>query len=111
MIDQIRYEVILYWSKADATYIAEVPELPGCVADGVTYQDALAAIEVVIREWIEAAHRLGRPIPLPRADLPPVPLSEAQRQELRRRLADHAANPDDVVPMEEVLERLRQRYP
>lgn len=60
-----RHEVILYWSKADDTFIAEVPELPGCVADGETRQEALAAVEVVIAEWIETAKELGRPIPEP----------------------------------------------
>lgn len=64
-----RYEIILYWSKADDAYIAEVPELPGCVADGATYQEAVAAAEVVIAEWIETAKSLGRPIPEPRGRL------------------------------------------
>jgi predicted RNase H-like HicB family nuclease len=53
--DSIRYEIILYWSKEDQAFIAEVPELPGCAADGATYQDALANAEVIIREWIETA--------------------------------------------------------
>jgi predicted RNase H-like HicB family nuclease len=65
----IRYEIILYWSKADEAYIAEVPELAGCAADGSTYQEAVANVEVVIREWIETAHELGRPIPEPRGRL------------------------------------------
>jgi predicted RNase H-like HicB family nuclease len=69
MKKQHRYEIILYWSKADNAYIAEVPELPGCAADGTTYQRALAAVEVVIREWIETAKALGRPIPEPRGRL------------------------------------------
>jgi predicted RNase H-like HicB family nuclease len=64
-----RYEVILYWSKADDAYIAAVPELPGCAADGATRQEALAAAEVVIAEWIETAKELGRPIPEPRGRL------------------------------------------
>lgn len=64
-----RYEVILYWSKTDEVYIAEVPELPGCAADGSTRQGALAAVEVVIAEWIETAKELGRPIPEPRGRL------------------------------------------
>lgn len=64
-----RYEVILYWSDADQAFIAEVPELAGCAADGATYQEALAAAEVVINEWIETAHELGRPIPKPRGRL------------------------------------------
>ena len=64
-----RYEVILYWSKTDEAYIADVPELPGCAADGPTRQEALAAVEVVIAEWIETAKELGRPIPEPRGRL------------------------------------------
>ena len=58
-----KYEVIIYWSKEDEAFIAEVPELPGCAADGPSYAEALAAAEVVIREWIETAKKLGRPIP------------------------------------------------
>lgn len=64
-----RYEIILYWSKADAAFVAEVPELPGCMADGATYQEAVANAEVVIREWFETARELGRPIPVPRGRL------------------------------------------
>ena len=63
------YEIILYWSRADRAIIAEVPELPGCAADGATYQEALANVEVVIREWIETARELGRPVPEPRGRL------------------------------------------
>jgi predicted RNase H-like HicB family nuclease len=69
MGDEIRYEIILYWSKADQAFLAEVPELPGCAADGATYQEALANAEVVIREWIETARELGRPVPEPRGRL------------------------------------------
>ena len=69
MNDDIRYEIILYWSREDAAFIAEVPELPGCAADGATYQEALANVEVVIREWIETARELGRPVPEPRGRL------------------------------------------
>lgn len=64
-----RYEVIIYWSKDDQAFIAEVPELPGCAADGTTYQEALANVETVIREWIETAKELGRPIPEPKGRL------------------------------------------
>ena len=64
-----RYEVIIYWSAEDAAFIAEVPELPGCAADGVTYQDALANVEVIIREWIETAREEGRSIPEPKGRL------------------------------------------
>lgn len=61
-----KYEIILYWSKEDQAFIAEVPELAGCAADGVTRQEALANAETVIAEWIETARELGRPIPEPR---------------------------------------------
>jgi predicted RNase H-like HicB family nuclease len=65
----IRYEVIIYWSAEDQAFIAEVPELPGCMADGATYQAALANVEIIIQEWIETARELGRPIPEPRGRL------------------------------------------
>jgi predicted RNase H-like HicB family nuclease len=65
----IRYEVIIYWSDEDQAFIAEVPELPGCAADGATYQEALANAEVVIQEWIEAAKELGRAVPEPKGRL------------------------------------------
>jgi predicted RNase H-like HicB family nuclease len=65
----IRYEIIVYWSDDDQAFIAEVPELPGCAADGATYQEAIANAEVVIKEWIEAATELGRPIPQPKGRL------------------------------------------
>jgi predicted RNase H-like HicB family nuclease len=64
-----KYEVIIYWSEEDQAFIAEVPELPGCAADGKTYRDALANVEVVIKEWIETATELGRPIPQPKGRL------------------------------------------
>ena len=63
------YEVIIYWSADDQAFIAEAPELPGCMADGATYQGALASLEVVMQEWIETASELGRPIPQPRGRL------------------------------------------
>lgn len=64
-----KYEIILYWSEEDRAYIAEVPELPGCTADGKTYKQALANVETVIDEWIETAKELKRPIPEPRGRL------------------------------------------
>ena len=64
-----KYEIIIYWSKEDQAYIAEVPELPGCMADGPSYQKALANAEVIIKEWIETAKELGRPIPEPKGRL------------------------------------------
>jgi len=69
MATGIKYEIILYWSKEDETFIAAVPELPGCAADGTTYQEALANVEVVIQEWIDTAKELGRAIPSPRGRL------------------------------------------
>ena len=65
----IRYEIILYWSEEDEAFIAEVPELAGCMADGATYQEALLNVEVVIQEWLETAQELGRPIPEPKGRL------------------------------------------
>ena len=65
----IKYEIIIYWSDDDRTFIAEVPELPGCMADGATYQEALANAEVIIQEWIETAKELGKPIPEPKGML------------------------------------------
>ena len=65
----LKYEIILYWSKEDHAFIAEVPELPGCAADGATYDEALDQVTIVIREWIETARSLGRPIPEPRGRL------------------------------------------
>jgi predicted RNase H-like HicB family nuclease len=64
-----KYEIIMYWSQEDQAFIAEVPELPGCVADGSTYQQALANVEVVIQEWLETAKELGRSIPEPKGRL------------------------------------------
>jgi predicted RNase H-like HicB family nuclease len=69
MNDDYRYEIIMYWSEEDQAFIAEVPELPGCAADGTTYQEALANVQVIITEWIETAKELGRPIPQPKGRL------------------------------------------
>ena len=60
-----KYEIILSWSEEDQAFIAEVPELAGCAADGSTRQEALANAETVIGEWLETARELGRPIPEP----------------------------------------------
>ena len=65
----IKYELIVYWSEKDDAFVVEVPELPGCAADGKTYKEAVANAEVVIEEWIETAKSLGRPIPKPRGRL------------------------------------------
>ena len=63
------HEVILYWSRKDEAFIAEVPELAGCAADGSTRQEALANVETVIAEWLDTARELGRPIPEPKGRL------------------------------------------
>jgi predicted RNase H-like HicB family nuclease len=65
----VRYELIIYWSDEDQAFIAEVPELPGCAADGATYQEAVANAELIINEWIETANELGRQIPEPKGRL------------------------------------------
>ena len=59
----LHYEIILYWSEEDQVFIAEVPELAGCAADGITYQQALQNVEVVMQQWIQIAETLGRSIP------------------------------------------------
>ena len=69
MTPEYRYEIILYWSEEDQSFIAEVPELPGCAADGATYAQAIENAQVVIRQWIETARELGREIPKPRGRL------------------------------------------
>jgi predicted RNase H-like HicB family nuclease len=65
----VKFEIIIYWSKEDNAFVAEVPELAGCAADGKTYQEAIANVKVVINEWIETAKDLGRPIPEPKGRL------------------------------------------
>ena len=65
----IKYELIIYWSDEDQSIVVEVPELPGCMADGETYEQAVANAQQVIEEWIEAARELGRPVPEPRGRL------------------------------------------
>ncbi|PIP39914.1 MAG: hypothetical protein COX19_06795 [Desulfobacterales bacterium CG23_combo_of_CG06-09_8_20_14_all_51_8] len=64
-----KYEIIIFWSAEDDAYVAEVPELPGCMADGRTYQEAVRNVEQIIEDWIETATRLDRPIPLPKGRL------------------------------------------
>jgi predicted RNase H-like HicB family nuclease len=68
-MELIKYEIIIYWSDDYQAFVAEVPELPGCIADGATYQEALANAEVIIQEWIETAKELGRPISEPKGRL------------------------------------------
>ena len=69
MSEPHKYELIIYWSKADNAFIVEVPELPGCMADGATYAEAVANAETIIDEWIETARELGRPVPEPKGRL------------------------------------------
>jgi len=64
-----KYEIIIYRSGEDSAFIAEVPELPGCMADGKTYQEAVSNAEMIMQEWIETAKELGRPIPQSRGRL------------------------------------------
>ena len=64
-----KYEIILYWSEEDGAFIAEVPELAGCAADGTTRHEALSNVEIVITEWLETAKELARPIPEPKGRL------------------------------------------
>ena len=65
----IKYELIIYWSDDDQSFIVEIPELPGCMADGETYEQAVTNAQQVMAEWIETAKELGRPIPEPRGRL------------------------------------------
>ncbi|WP_337287419.1 type II toxin-antitoxin system HicB family antitoxin [Candidatus Methylomirabilis sp.] len=64
-----KYELIIYWSKDDDAFVVEVPELPGCMADGATYEEAVANAQAAIREWVETAEAIGRPIPQPKGRL------------------------------------------
>jgi predicted RNase H-like HicB family nuclease len=65
----MKYELIIYWSEEDQSFVVEVPELPGCAADGNTYMEALENAQIVMQEWIETAQELGRPIPQPKGKL------------------------------------------
>ncbi len=69
MKDEIKYEMVIYWSEEDYAYIVEVPELPGCMADGSTYEEAIKNALTVIQEWIETSNELGREIPKPKGRL------------------------------------------
>jgi predicted RNase H-like HicB family nuclease len=64
-----KYELIIYWSKEDEAFVVEVPELPGCMADGASYEEAVANAQVVITEWIQTARQIGLPIPEPKGRL------------------------------------------
>jgi len=69
LIMNTKYEIIIFWSAEDNAFVAEVPELPGCMADGNSYQEALSNAEQIIQEWIDTANELGRPVPEPRGRL------------------------------------------
>jgi len=64
-----KYEIIIFWSAEDNAFVSEVPELPGCMADGNSYQEALSNAEQIIQEWIDTANELGRSVPEPRGRL------------------------------------------
>jgi predicted RNase H-like HicB family nuclease len=64
-----KYEIIIFWSDEDNSYIADVPELPGCMADGKTYHEAISNAEIIINEWVETAKELDREIPLAKGRL------------------------------------------
>ena len=64
-----KYEMIIYWSQEDSAFVVEVPELPGCMADGPTYADAVANAQIIIREWLDTAVQIGRAIPQPKGRL------------------------------------------
>ena len=65
----IKYELVIYWSEEDQSFVVEVPELSGCMADGETYAQAVANAQEVIKEWVETARELNRTIPKPRGRL------------------------------------------
>jgi predicted RNase H-like HicB family nuclease len=65
----LQYEIIVYWSEEDNFYVAEVPELPGCVTDGPSYQEALSNAETAIQEWIDTAKSLGKEVPEPKKNV------------------------------------------
>lgn len=64
-----KYERIVYWSDDDQKWLVDVPELPGCMADGDTPSEALNNVEIIINEWLETAKALGRTIPEPKGRL------------------------------------------
>ncbi len=65
----LHYQINIYWSQEDNAYLAEVPELPGCMSDGETYQSALENVQVIMQEWIDTAREFGREIPKPKSKL------------------------------------------
>ena len=63
-----KYEIILYWSNADGAFVAEVPELPGCMAHGDTQEDALTHVNQAMKLWIDTAREFGGPVPEPKGE-------------------------------------------
>ena len=63
---ELHYEIIIYWSSDDQAFIAEVPELPGCAADGPSYEAALLNVKIVTADWVDMARKVGRSLPEPR---------------------------------------------
>ena len=64
--DDLRYEIIIYWSDDDSAFVAEVPELPGCMAHGESYESALANVRTAITLWLDTAKEFGDPVPKPK---------------------------------------------
>jgi predicted RNase H-like HicB family nuclease len=69
MMNDYKYEIIIYWSSQDNDFIAEVPELKGCMADGKNYSEAIENVQIVINEWLETAKLMNIQIPIPRGKL------------------------------------------
>ncbi|MGI4870315.1 MAG: type II toxin-antitoxin system HicB family antitoxin [Janthinobacterium lividum] len=69
MTHALQYPIVIYWSEEDQAFLAEAPDLPGCMADGATQAEVIANMAVIIEEWLEMAHELNRPIPAPRQRL------------------------------------------
>ena len=101
--ETLKYEVIIYWSEDDNAFIAEMPELPGCAADGATLDEALANVQIVAAEWIETAHELGREVPKPRGRL----LDAADLRALRDQLHAQGITPLTVDAFDQELAERR----
>jgi len=97
---QNEYQMLIYWSDEDQTYIVEVPELPGCMADGKTRQEALANAEAIVREWIETARDLGRAIPMPQGRLLTI-IEAAERLGLSPAMVRHYCA-DGKIPAQKI---------
>lgn len=69
LMNNVKYELIIYWSEQDEAFIVEVPELSGCMADGASYEEAISNARLTITEWIETAKSMGRKIPEPKGKL------------------------------------------